>query len=126
MIHGIGCDIVNVERIAKLVQSQGDRFVNRILTNLEKEKFTKITDLTLQNRYLAKRFAGKEALAKALGTGFGSAIAFNSISILNNEMGAPYITISEEYMTDKLCNMQFQISLSDDWPFAVAFVMISM
>lgn len=121
-IIGIGTDIVNISRIEKIYSRFGESFLKKNFHAKEIECFDHLPSLQ-KIAYLAKRFAGKEAVAKALGTGIGQ-IAFKDIAILNNELGAPYVlldSLSEKY--DE--NMRINISLSDDEPFAVAFVVIS-
>lgn len=121
-IIGVGTDIVNISRIEKIYSQFGESFLQKNFHSKEIEYFDHLPALQ-KISYLAKRFAGKEAVSKALGTGIGK-IAFKDIAILNNELGAPYVLLdssSEKY--DK--NMKINISLSDDEPFAVAFVVIS-
>lgn len=125
MIYGIGTDIVNIERIVALYKKDKDRFLLKILSEAEREMLSKIKLESQQIGYLAKRFAGKEAVSKALGTGIADGLNFSDIEILNNDKGQPYVNINNNILTDKeITSEQIKISLSDDAPFAVAFVVI--
>ena len=74
--------------------------------------------------YLAKRFAAKEAVAKALGIGIGGSLAFKDIAVINNDLGTPQILISST-IYPSIDEYNIHVSLSDDHPFAVAFVTVS-
>lgn len=89
VIKGIGMDIIEIQRIQKLVETQ-PKFVDRILTEKEKERFVSLKKAR-QIEFLAGRFAAKEAFAKALGTGFGTELSFQDIEIVNDERGKPSI-----------------------------------
>lgn len=91
MIIGIGIDLIEIERIKKHFK-QKERFINRILTEAEKAVLNELHSEKRQLEYIAGRFAAKEALAKAVGTGIGQ-LSFQDIEILNKENGAPYITV---------------------------------
>lgn len=122
MIHGIGTDIVYMPRIDKLLTSYGDKFIARILSPEEIE----IYHAKGCKAFLARRFAGKEALFKALGTGIGKPLRFNDITIRNNDLGKPEVVITHRNGSDKLIkDKNIHISLSDDDPVVVAFVIIS-
>ncbi len=122
MISGIGTDVVSIKRIAELHKEFGDKFVQRILSEEEIEKFRSLNpDKAIS--YLAKRFAGKEAVAKAFGTGIGK-ISFTDISILNNSAGKPYVVISDKALG---ASKDMHISLSDEKEgYAIAFVVITL
>lgn len=85
-MKGIGCDIIEIERIEKALKELPKRFLEKILTPLEREICT-----TPQK--VAGRFAAKEAVVKALGLGFGKEISFQEIEILNDDRGKPYATL---------------------------------
>lgn len=121
MIYGIGTDIVNILRIEKIFNKDPSSLISRILSHKEQQVLDGITDNARKVSYLAKRFAGKEALSKALGSGIGKDIAFKDISILNDSNGKPFMQL------DRVLEEQVKIdiSLSDDYPFALAFVVIS-
>lgn len=123
MVIGIGTDIVQIDRIEKIYEKYKNSFLAKNFHPKECEYFfTLKAPKTIA--YLAKRFAGKEAIAKAFGRGIGSKFAFKDIAILNDEFGAPYVEIfrnNDKVFTDK----KIHISLSDDYPIAVAFAVIS-
>ena len=123
MVIGIGTDIVNIERIKKLYDKTSEKFVKRILAEEEFKRFNELAE-KLKIPYLAKRFAAKEAVAKALGTGISDGLSFTDITISNFPNGKPVIKISEDKFPE-LSTLTFHISLSDDSPFAVAFVLIT-
>jgi len=116
-IYGIGTDIVQKSRIEKLFENYGERFIKRILTPLECSVLNAHHDAV---SYLAKRFAAKEALAKALGTGLGQELSFIDLSILNDKNGKPYIEWVDP--KHKHADKVFHISLSDEKKYAQAFV----
>ena len=125
-IFGIGTDIVNVDRIKKSLKNKN--FLKRVFNEKEILKCKKINNST--NCY-AKRFAAKEALSKALGTGISNGVNFNEIIVLNNKSGKPFINFSGQ--TKKTLNKKFKgkktkisLSLSDEKKYAVAFVTISL
>ena len=125
-IFGIGTDIVSVDRIKKSLKNKN--FLKRVFNEKEILKCKKINNST--NCY-AKRFAAKEALSKALGTGISNGVNFNEIIVLNNKSGKPFINFSGQ--TKKTLNKKFKgkktkisLSLSDEKKYAVAFVTISL
>lgn len=120
---GIGTDIVNIARIERIFEKFGQSFVDKNFHELEIKQFNLLKKES-KAAYLAKRFAGKEAVAKALGEGIGKNLSFKDIAIINDESGAPKIVISSEGYPQSH-KYKFQISLSDDYPFAVAFVVIT-
>tara|TARA_B110000259_G_C13797079_1_gene315181 strand:- start:160 stop:546 length:387 start_codon:yes stop_codon:yes gene_type:complete len=125
-IFGIGTDIVHVARIKKLL-TENKKFRNRIYSAQEikycESKINKIASYT-------KRFAAKEAFAKALGIGIRKGISFNEISIINNKIGAPFIELSGKTKTiaKKITKKKNKIylSLSDEKKYALATVIISL
>lgn len=123
MIIGIGTDIVNIDRIEHVYNKFGDDFVHKNFHQLEIKQLATLTRAAKLG-YLAKRFAAKEAVAKALGIGIGHGLAFKDIAVVNNSSGAPQIVISPKIYPD-IGEYTIHVSLSDDLPFAVAFVTIS-
>ncbi len=121
MIFGIGCDIVEIERIEHALERFGDRFMQKILSAREQAE--------LHGRaaaYLASRFAAKEAAVKALGTGFRNGIQMPQIEITNNALGAPCLTFlgeAQRYAQSKYVSQAF-VSLSHERHAAVAFVVL--
>jgi holo-[acyl-carrier protein] synthase len=123
MIVGIGTDVCSIDRIAKSLDRFGDRFVKRILTPDERVRFTRTKD---KAGHLAKRFAAKEAFAKAIGTGIHAPFTWHSISVTRNPKGKPGIEPNanmKKYL-EELGVSTFHLSLTDDAGVAVAFVVL--
>tara|TARA_B100001093_G_scaffold474514_1_gene499246 strand:- start:783 stop:1163 length:381 start_codon:yes stop_codon:yes gene_type:complete len=124
-IYGIGTDIVSVGRIKESLKKKN--FLKRIFN---KEEVAKCSKLINSNNCYAKRFAAKEAFAKALGTGIANGINFNEIKILNEKNGKPFIKLignTKKIINDKLKKkFKISLSLSDEKKYAVAFVTISL
>lgn len=128
MIYNIGTDIILVARIKKILEHKKEAFISRILT-VEEQEIAKKKKVNLAN-YIAKRFAAKEALAKALGHGIGK-ISFQDIAVLNYNSGMPYYKLSERLKkiaeeiigTDRY---NLFLSLSDDKDYASAFTIIEI
>lgn len=120
MIIGIGTDIVQIPRIEKILAKYGHLFTKRILGDNELNKFRTLSQ-NKQALYIAKRFAAKESISKAIGSGIATGLAFKDIEILNDSLGKPYT----KFAGNKLKNLQIDISLSDDYPTALAFAVIS-
>ena len=123
MIVGIGTDLIQVGRIRKALSRLGDRFARRILTPEELSIFLKHYD---QAAFLAKRFAAKEALSKALNTGIG-AISWQNVQVYNTSAGAPEIRLhghAQELFIQRGGQNIF-LSLSDERDYALAFVVLS-
>ena len=128
MIIGIGSDIVNIERIKQTEQFLSG-FARRILGKQEHLAWqeNKPSDLKKQACALAKHYAAKEAFAKALGTGFRSGIFLQDIQLTHNSLGKPELKISgeaEKHLHKLAFHPQLHISLSDDYPWAQATVII--
>ena len=128
MILGIGTDIVSIARIAELYRDTGERFLARVCSTAEIAQFRTKSDAA-EIRYLAKRFAAKEAVAKALGTGIGARAAFTEISITNDATGKP-VAILTGAAAETLSALAggkpatVHLSLSDEGDTALAFVVI--
>ena len=125
-IYGIGTDVVNINRIKKPLKSKN--FINRLFNKDEIKRCN--GQLNKANCY-AKRFAAKEAFSKAMGTGISKGINFNEIIVHNIKSGKPHIKLlgNTKKTVNKILNKKkFNIflSLSDDKPFAVATVVISI
>ena len=122
-IFGIGVDMVNIDRIKKIHQKYGKRFVNRILNSSELELFHQTND---QDRFLANRFAGKEAATKALGTGFSQGITWKDFGVSNKSSGQPELILSNKveklFITKGITASH--ISLTDEQPWSMAFVIL--
>ena len=121
MIYGIGTDLVHIPRIQTLLDKHGDKIAQRILSDTEFEAFQQAKN---QVGFLAKRFAAKEAAAKALGTGFRDGLSLRHIEISNNENGKPELKFVGRGL-DLLVEFNIgrsMISLSDEKDYAIAFV----
>ncbi len=123
-MHGIGTDLVDIARIAGLYEAHGERFVKRILSEAETLLFNQQHQSIA---FLAKRFAGKEAVAKALGTGIGAKVAFTEISITNQVNGKPVVQLlgKAERLYSELGIHEVLISLSDEKHYALAFAIVT-
>ena len=117
MIIGIGTDCIKISRIKKIIDKYGDTFINRIFTPPEQQHNASI------NHY-AKRFAGKEAVLKAIGTGLRQGMKWHDINITNNKLGKPQVSLSGNIKAMLPHNALVHISLSDDGDMALAFVVI--
>ena len=102
MIYGIGTDIVQISRVAKKLLRSGDDFAHAILSTQEWDDYQKRQDM-YKAAFLAKRFAAKEAFAKAVRTGFRQPNLLNNISVLHDENKAPYFMMSDEIRTATGC-----------------------
>lgn len=119
----IGTDIVQISRIQKSYDAQGSRFLNRILSIKEQEIFYARNQSI---SFLANRYAGKEALAKALGTGISKGINFVDLEILPSDSGRPvvYLQGASAAKLKEMGATQAKISLSDEKDYAVAFAVV--
>ena len=124
MIIGIGVDIVEVNRIARLLDRFGYDFSRKIL--VEQELKAELRERRLA-AYLAKQFAAKEAVSKALGTGMTAGVGFRSIKVLRDSFGKPYVELSGQAaeQAEKLGACFIHISLSDERDFAIAYATAS-
>lgn len=118
-IVGIGIDVVKIERIKAIYSKFGQKFLDKNYHPMELELFNKQVT-TKKPTFLAKRFAGKEAVAKALGKGIGE-LHFSDIAIINDHYGKPEVKIFSHILAEKY---KIFISLADEPPIATAFVVI--
>ena len=128
MIVGLGCDIVNIKRLEK-TDDFLTRFQNKILGPNEQAELAQKNLKTEKEKacLLAKYYAGKEAFSKALGTGFIDSIFLKDIQILHTELGKPILQITgnaQNYLQKSSSSPVLHISLSDDYPYAQAVVII--
>ena len=123
MIYGVGTDIVNIDRIQKIIFKNREGFIKRVLTDHEQALFANKADSAA---FCAKRFAAKEAFSKALGTGIGKVVSFQDLTVRNNENGKPHFIPSEKlrlYLLEKGIK-KAHLSISDESQNAVAFVIL--
>lgn len=120
MIIGLGTDIVAIARIAKALE-RTPALAQRILTQTELEQFAVSTQ---PERFLAKRFAAKEAAVKALGTGIGNGVGWQHVEISHNELGRPLLSISSTaaQIAEQLGITHWHLSYSDETDYVVAQV----
>jgi holo-[acyl-carrier protein] synthase len=123
MILGIGCDIVNAERFRQTDQYL-EHLANRLFSDREKEAFRQRHFACEEQKtmYVAKRFAAKEAVAKALGTGFRNGLHLSDIEIFNDAQGKPFVVLNSSVLTGE--KYRIHLSLSDDTPYAEAVALI--
>ena len=128
MILGIGTDIIDIRRIERALDRFGDRFLQRIFTDVEQRKSEK-----RMNRVesYAKRFAAKEACSKALGTGFRQGVFWRDIGVINLKGGKPTMVLTGgaadrlAMITPKGMSTKIDLSMTDEPPIAEASVIIS-
>ena len=126
-IFGIGTDIVNIKRMEKLLKKNNKTFKQRVFSESEIRYCDKKKN---SSSYYSKRFAAKEALSKALGTGIRKGINLKDIEISNDNYGKPSIKLkgsTRKFLKEKINSNKYSIhlSLSDDLPWAQATVVIS-
>lgn len=127
MILGIGSDLSDIRRIQNSLERFGDRFKERVFTELERTRSDRKADAAAS---YAKRFAAKEACAKALGTGMRRGVFWRDMGVVNLRSGQPTLALTGgalarlEEMTPPGMTAKIHLSLTDDHPYAQAFVII--
>jgi len=128
VILGLGNDIIDIRRIEKTLERYGERFIQRIFTDLERQK----SDGRAQRAAsYAKRFAAKEACAKALGTGLRRGVYWRDMGVINLPSGRPTIKLTGgaamtlDELTPEGFEARIDLTLTDDFPLAAAIVIIS-
>jgi holo-[acyl-carrier protein] synthase len=128
MILGIGSDIVDVRRIARAIERHGDRFLERIFTDTERAKAER---RARRMETYAKRFAAKEACAKALGTGLRAGVFWRDMGVVNLPSGRPTMKLTGgalarlEAMIPAGYVARIDVTITDEGPMAQAFVIIT-
>ncbi|MHB1678352.1 MAG: holo-ACP synthase [Sulfuriferula sp.] len=123
MIYGIGTDVVSIRRIAGLLQRHGERALLKILAAKELESFAAHN---APERLLAKRFAAKEAFAKAVGTGLRAPVSLTNIAIIHNALGRPQFEFApplHDWLVARGVTVS-HLSISDESDMVVAFVIL--
>jgi holo-[acyl-carrier protein] synthase len=128
MILGLGSDITDVRRVAKVIERHGDRFLTRVFTENERARAER-----RKNRVetYAKRFAAKEACSKALGTGIRGGVWWRDMGVINLPSGKPSMKLTGgalkrlQAITPAGYEPQIDLTITDEGPMAVAFVIIS-
>jgi holo-[acyl-carrier protein] synthase len=127
VIIGVGSDLIDIRRIDQTLQRFGDRFVGRIFTEIEQARSERKADRAAS---YAKRFAAKEACAKALGTGMRRGVFWKDMGVVNARSGAPTMALTGgaarrlAEITPAGQVARIHVSLTDDHPYAQAFVII--
>lgn len=126
-IYGVGTDIVEVARIAESIQKMGERLIDKVLGEQERLIFRQrqMNSEAKAIRFLATRFAAKEAFSKALGIGFRAPMSWHGVQILNHQNGRPYFVFDEatQAWMDQH-RLHAHVSLSDEQAYALSFVTI--
>jgi|TARA_B110000858_G_scaffold30310_1_gene32977 holo-[acyl-carrier protein] synthase len=120
-VFGIGIDMVDLNRVKIIYSKYGDKFAKKILNH---EEFEGYTNAKNKPSFLAKRFAAKEAIGKALGVGIMNGFLLKNISIRHNESGKPTVKLSGKKELQSYMDKEFYISISDEKNFAVANALI--
>ena len=123
-IIGVGVDIIDNKRVKKLIKNKN--FILRIFSKKEITQSQKFKDKT---NYFSKRFAAKESLSKAIGTGFRNGLNFNDISIVNDKYGKPHYELNNKikkliYSKFKVKKIKISLSLADEKKYSIAFSVI--
>ena len=128
MIFGIGTDIVQIDRLQKPILRFGDKFAKFILNEHEIEEWLAINNQSIErkSRFMAKRFAAKEATAKAFGTGFRQGLSFKHIGISHDGLGKPILIFSDiaQQLAKKHHIQHTHLSLSDEKDYCSAMVIL--
>jgi holo-[acyl-carrier protein] synthase len=128
MIIGLGSDLIDVRRIEKTIERHGERFLNRIFTDVERAKSDKRAQRAAS---YAKRFAAKEACSKALGTGLNKGVYWRDMGVVNLPGGKPTMKLTGgalkrlQELTPPGHTAQIDLSMTDELPLAQAIVIIS-
>src|SRR5229473_2990434 len=129
MILGIGSDLIDVRRIERAIERHGERFLGRIFTKTERAK---AEGRARRAETYAKRFAAKEACAKALGTGMRAGVFWRDMGVVNLPSGRPTMRLSGgalarlDAITPQGCEARIDLTIADEGPMAQAFVVISV
>lgn len=128
MIIGIGSDITDARRVAEVLERHGERFLDRVFTPVERAKSDR---RARRVESYAKRFAAKEACAKALGTGLAQGVFWRDMGVVNLPSGRPTMELTGgarerlDAITPPGCEARIDLTITDDGPLAQAFVIIS-
>jgi len=132
MILGIGNDMIDLRRLEKTLERFGDRFLERIYTDVERAKAARRRDMhQVWVGTLGKRYAAKEAASKALGTGFRVGVAWRDIGVINEPSGRPTLLLTGgalarlSFLVPAQHQPRIDLTMTDDWPYAEAVVILS-
>jgi holo-[acyl-carrier protein] synthase len=127
LIIGLGSDLCDIRRIAQTLERHGDRFRHRVFTEVERTRSDAKPDAAAS---YAKRFAAKEACSKALGTGMRRGVAWRDMGVINRRSGQPTMALTGGAGTQLAAiippgfEARVHLTMTDDWPWAQAFVII--
>ncbi len=130
MILGLGSDICDIRRIERVLERFGDRFIERVFTDAERKRAERRSGTNRAGTY-AKRFAAKEACAKALGTGFARSVFMSDLGVVNMPGGQPTLRLGGgaalrlAALTPAGMQARIDLSMTDEYPYAYAQVIIS-
>ena len=128
MIIGLGSDLIDIRRMEKMLERYGQKFIDRIFTDVEQLKSERRAERAAS---YAKRFAAKEACAKALGTGLKHGVFWRDMGVVNLATGQPTMRLTGgalkrlEQITPRGYEAQINLTITDEYPLAQAIVMIS-
>jgi holo-[acyl-carrier protein] synthase len=128
MIIGLGSDLIDIRRVEKTIERHGDRFIQRLYTDIEQAKSDRRANRAAS---YAKRFAAKEACAKALGTGLNHGVYWRDMGVINLPGGKPTMKLTGgalarlEAITPPGYRAEISLTITDDFPLAQAIVIIS-
>ncbi len=131
MIIGLGADLCDIRRVEKVMARFGDRFLNRVFTEEERTRANRRTEALRAGTY-AKRFAAKEACAKALGTGFSRGVFHSDMGVVNLRSGQPTLVLTGGALerlgeiTPRGTKATLSLTMTDEIPYAFAQVIISI
>lgn len=126
-VIGLGCDILEVERIDSLLRKDRDAFIKRVLTLAEMNEYEyRASKSEIRGHlYIATRYCAKEAFSKAMGTGIGAVFSFQDLSVLNDDLGAPILVYSshlENWLNSR--SAYAKISISDEQKYVMSTVIL--
>jgi holo-[acyl-carrier protein] synthase len=127
MIIGLGNDMIDIRRIEKTLARYGERFTNRVFTEIERRKSDRRAERAAS---YAKRYAAKEACSKALGTGFSRGVFWRDLGVVNESSGKPAMVLTGgagkrlATLVPRGHRPQIHLTITDDFPYAQAFVII--
>lgn len=128
IVIGLGNDLIDIRRIEKTLDRFGERFVNRLFTDIERERSERRANRAAS---YAKRFAAKEACSKALGTGFRKGVYWRDLGVANLPSGKPTMALTGgallrlQEITPPQYRAQIDLTITDDFPLAQAIVLIT-
>ncbi|MDW3095227.1 MAG: holo-ACP synthase [Gammaproteobacteria bacterium] len=122
ILLGAGIDIVEVQRIKDIIERRGDKFIEKIMHQKELEELANVSNL---EAFVAKRFAVKEAAAKALGTGIGKQLSFTDMYVEHDDLGKPLLKFTDDCcLRLSMHNKHSLLTIADERAYAVAHVLI--